>query len=79
MDFTYNLANRLTEIKDSLDNKIQYQYDVEGNRTSEDIKDPQGTLKKELDFTYDAYNRLKKIINPDATQTYTEYSYDTRG
>jgi RHS repeat-associated protein len=76
IDFTYNLANKLTEIKDSLDNKIQYQYDVEGNRTREETKDPVGTLKKNLDFTYDAYNNLKKIINPDTT--YTEYTYDGR-
>lgn len=76
IDFTYNLANKLTEIRDSLGNKIQYQYDVEGNRTREETKDPAGTLKKYLDFTYDAYNNLKKIINPDST--YTEYTYDGR-
>jgi YD repeat-containing protein len=76
INFTYNLANKLTEIKDSLDNKIQYQYDVEGNRIKEEIKDPLGTLKKYLDFTYDAYNNLKQIINPDTT--YTEYTYDGR-
>ena len=77
IDFTYNLANKLTEIKDSLNNKILYQYDVEGNRSHEEIKDPQGTLKKYLDFTYDAYNRLKKIINPDTN--FTEYGYNGRG
>jgi RHS repeat-associated protein len=76
IDFAYNLANKLTEIKNSLDNKIQYQYDVEGNRTREETKDPQGTLKKYLDFTYDTYNNLKRIINPDST--YTEYTYDGR-
>ncbi len=75
--FSYNLANKLTEITDSLGNKIQYQYDVEGNRTREEVKDPQGTLKRYLDFTYDAYKHLKKIINPDTN--YTEYSYDGRG
>jgi RHS repeat-associated protein len=76
IDFTYNLANKLTEIKDNLNNKIQYQYDVEGNRIREETKDPQGTLKKYLDFTYDAYSNLKRIINPDTT--YTEYTYDGR-
>jgi len=76
IDFIYNLANKLTEIRDTLGNKIQYQYDVEGNRTREETKDPAGTLKKYLDFTYDAYNNLKKIINPDTT--YTEYTYDGR-
>jgi YD repeat-containing protein len=76
IDFTYNLANKLTEIKDSLNNKIQYQYDVEGNRIREEIKDPQGTLKKYLDFTSDSYNNLRRIINPDTT--YAEYTYDGR-
>jgi RHS repeat-associated protein len=76
INLTYNLANKLEEIKDSLNNKILYQYDVEGNRIHEEIKDPQGILKKYLDFTYDAYNNLKRIINPDST--YTEYTYDGR-
>jgi RHS repeat-associated protein len=76
IDFTYNLVNKLTEIGDNLGNKIQYQYDVEGNRTKEETRDPQGALKKYLDFTYDAYNNLKRIINPDAT--YIEYAYDGR-
>ena len=64
IDSTYDLANRLTQVTDSLGNKIVYEYDVEGNRTSEETKDPQGTLKKYLDFTYDAYNRLKRIVQP---------------
>jgi RHS repeat-associated protein len=76
INFTYNLANKLTAIQDSLGNNIQYQYDVEGNRTHEETRDPQGTLKKYLDYTYDAYNKLKRIINPD--NTYTEYTYDGR-
>ncbi|OPY67215.1 MAG: putative deoxyribonuclease RhsC [Syntrophorhabdus sp. PtaU1.Bin002] len=77
IDFTYNLADRLTTITDILGNRISYQYDVEGNRTGEDIRDPQGTLKKSLAFTFDAYNRLKRIVNPDFT--YTEYTYDDKG
>jgi RHS repeat-associated protein len=76
INFTYNLGNKLTAIQDNLGNKIIYQYDVEGNRSHEEIQDPQGTLKKYLDFTYDAYNDLKRIINPDST--YTEYTYDGR-
>ncbi len=77
IDFTYNLANKITEITDTLGNKILYQYDIEGNRSREEVKDPQGTLKRYLDFTYDAYNHLKKIINPDTN--YIEYGYDGRG
>jgi len=76
VDFSYNPANKLTEIADSLGNKIIYGYDTEGNRNREETKDPMGTLKKYLDFTYDTYNNLKKIINPDST--YAEYTYDGR-
>ena len=77
IDFMYNLADRVTQIRDNLGNKVQYQYDVEGNRITEDKVDSQGTLKKQLDFTYDAYNRLARIVNPDAS--YTEYTYDDKG
>ncbi len=77
IDYTYNLADKLTQITDTLGNKIVYGYDVEGNKTGEDILDPSNTLKKQLDYTYDEYNRLKRIINPDTT--YTEYTYDGKG
>jgi RHS repeat-associated protein len=77
IDSTYDLANRLLETRDNFGNKIIYQYDQEGNRIREETKDPQGILKKYLDFTYDANGRLKGIINPDGT--YTEYTYDSLG
>jgi RHS repeat-associated protein len=77
IDFTYSPANKLEQITDSLGNKIIYGYDLEGNRNREEIKDPAGVLKKSLDFAYNAYNRLWKIINPDTT--FTEYTYDGRG
>jgi RHS repeat-associated protein len=80
--FSYNLANKLTGIRDkeieAESNRIIYGYDTEGNRNREDVKDPQGVLKKYLDFTYDySYNRLKKVINPDTK--FTEYTYDGHG
>jgi RHS repeat-associated protein len=65
------------ETRDNFGNKISYQYDQEGNRIREETKDPQGVLKKYLDFTYDANGRLKRIINPDGS--YTEYTYDSLG
>ncbi len=77
IDFSYNPADKLTEIADSLGNKIVYGYDPEGNRNREEKRDSQGVLKKYLDFAYDPYNRIWKIINPD--NNYTEYSYNGRG
>jgi RHS repeat-associated protein len=77
IDYTYTLTDKLSEIRDNLGNHIAYTYDVEGNRISENIYDPSNTLKKYLSFTHDTYNRLKRIVNPDAT--YTEYGYDDKG
>jgi len=76
IDYTYNLADRLTEIRDNQGNKIRYSYDVEGNRTREEVLDPNNVLKKYLDLTYDAYNNIYRIINPDST--YTQYTYNER-
>jgi RHS repeat-associated protein len=77
IDFSYNLADKLTQITDHLGNYIEYHYDVEGNRDSEKIYDPGDVLKKQLDFVYDQYNRLYQVVNPDST--YTQYTYDDRG
>jgi RHS repeat-associated protein len=77
IDYTYTLTDKLSQVTDTLGNKITYAYDVEGNRISENIYDPSNTLKKYLTFTHDTYNRLKRIINPDST--YTEYAYDDKG
>ena len=77
INFTYNLGERFIEIRDTLNNKIEYTYDDQGNRTSRSIFDPENTLKTYLDYTYDVYNRLSTIVNPDSTLT--AYSYDGRG
>ena len=67
----------LTSISDSLGNSINYTYDSEGNKLTEQIKDNSGALQKSLSYQYDALNRLQRTINPD--NTYTEYSYDGLG
>jgi YD repeat-containing protein len=60
-----NLADKPTEIRDGLGNKVVYRYDSEGNRIHEGIMDPDGNLKKSLDSVYDTHNRLQRIVNPD--------------
>jgi RHS repeat-associated protein len=77
IQFFYDQGNHLTDIEDSLGNAIHYEYDQEGNRSREETRDPEGVLKKSLDFAYDSYNRLSKIITPDST--FTEYTYDGNG
>jgi len=78
LSYTYNSAGYFVEISDSLNNRIIYGYDTEGNRTSEDIKDTSGTLQKSLQFQYDQFNRLFKVLYPDGGN-YDEFGYDDVG
>jgi RHS repeat-associated protein len=75
--YHYDDFGNLEWIKDNSGNSINYAYDSEGNRLTEETKDPGGVLKKTLGYKYDELNRLKRIENPDTS--YTEYGYDAYG
>lgn len=45
LTYTYDAAHYVRSITDSLGNKIEYTYDLKGNRTKEETKDPDGTLE----------------------------------
>jgi len=77
IEYAYDSANRLISITDGLGNYMAYAYDDAGNKTREEICDPQGVVKKYLDFEYDHFNRLNKIKNSD--NSYTAFSYDAGG
>jgi len=57
--YTYDGARRLTEVADNLGNRIVYTLDAAGNRTREEIRDPQGALAKTLVRAYDALGRMQ--------------------
>ena len=77
IDYDHDLADRLTEIKDSLGNRIVYTPDTEGNREKEEIFDPEGVLQKTVSMIYDTHNRLEWITHPDG---YTRHhGYDDNG
>lgn len=57
--YIYDAAHRLTDVTDSLGNSIHYTLDAMGNRTKEEVKDPQGTLSRQTTRVYDALNRLQ--------------------
>ena len=61
IDYTYDDAHRLTSIADSLGNRIAYTLDAMGNRITEQVKDPSGTLARQTTRVYDALNRLQQI------------------
>jgi RHS repeat-associated protein len=57
--YAYDSVNRLTEVRDSLGNKLGYEYDVEGNRTREEYSNSR--VAKFTNFNFDDYNRLAEI------------------
>ena len=62
LNYTYDAAHRLTQVQDSLGNKVTYTLDSEGNRINEVTTDPLGTLTKILTRSYDALNRLQQVV-----------------
>ncbi|MGH8581969.1 MAG: RHS repeat-associated core domain-containing protein, partial [Gammaproteobacteria bacterium] len=77
LSYTYDTAHRLIDIQDNLGNAIHYSLDLMGNRTQEDLRDPQGTLKQTHRRVYNGLNRLIKAIG--ATGQTTQYGYDNNG
>jgi len=66
LNYTYDAAHRLTQIADGLNNTVTYTLDTEGNRISEQLKDPSGNLTKTLTRSYDALNRLQQLTGVGA-------------
>ena len=62
LNYTYDAAHRLTQVQDSLGNKVTYTLDSEGNRINETTTDPLNVLTKTLTRSYDALNRLQQVI-----------------
>ena len=80
-DYTYNLANMLTEVNNANDStqisKYTYTYYVDGNQKSK-TESVAGTNKGTTNYTYDGLNRLVSEQAPDKTYTYQYDSYGNR-
>jgi YD repeat-containing protein len=61
VSYTYDGARRLTEVADNQGNRIAYTLDAAGNRTREEVFDPQGALAKTLTRAYDALGRMQTL------------------
>jgi YD repeat-containing protein len=61
ISYTYDGARRLTEVADNQGNRIAYTLDAAGNRTKEEVFDPQGVLAKTLVRAYDALGRMQTL------------------
>jgi len=61
LTYTYSAALKLTSVADNLGNRVDYGYDLKGNRTSEQTYDTSGTLVKSIDSAYDVRNRVSQL------------------
>lgn len=80
-DYTYNLANLLTEVNNANGStqisKYSYTYYVDGNQKSK-TESVAGTNKGTTNYTYDGLNRLVQEEAPDNTYSYQYDSYGNR-
>jgi len=76
-EYTYNGARLLTQIADGLGNSINYTYDVMGNVTKVEVKDPEGTLHASQQQVFDDLNRVTSHI--DGLNNTSTFSYDAVG
>ena len=58
--YTYDDAHRLTQITDQANNSITYTLDNAGNRTLDQVKDPQGNLSRTVSRAFDALGRVQQ-------------------
>lgn len=59
--YSYDDAHRLTRIADALGNSINYSLDNWGNRITEQVKDVNGVMTRQLTRVMDGLNRVKQI------------------
>jgi RHS repeat-associated protein len=80
---TYDEAQRLTDVTDSLGNTIHYTLDAAGNRAQEDTKNNAGIVKHTLARAFDGLSRLQSELKgiTGATQVapLTQFTYDANG
>ncbi|UYB52373.1 DUF6531 domain-containing protein [Xanthomonas sp. AM6] len=75
--FTYDAAQRLTDITDNAGNTLHYTTDLAGNRVKEDTKDASGTLKRTLSRVYNQLGQL--ATQATAGGDPTDFGYDANG
>ncbi|WP_042589252.1 discoidin domain-containing protein, partial [Ralstonia solanacearum] len=66
VSFSYDAAHRLTGAADSLGNSIAYVLDAMGNRTQEQVTDPNGVLTRRVDRVFDSMNRPLRVTQQGA-------------
>ena len=75
LNYEYDAAHRLTTVINDHNERIEYTFDLAGNRTGEIIKSDIGSITKSLTRTYDELSRLLSVVG--ASGQAISYAYDT--
>ena len=76
-EYVRDNANRLVALFDGQGNRIDWTLDDAGNRTDEQIKDPNGQIRKSLQTQYDELSRVRGMIYAHGGSS--AYTYDSNG
>ncbi len=76
LSMAYDDALRLTRVTDELGNYVEYTLDTEGNQIAEQVFDLNGTLKKQINKTFDDYGYVSGLSQSGVNES---YSHDNNG
>jgi RHS repeat-associated protein len=80
IEYVYDAAHRLTEIKDGALNRSVYTLDNAGNRTAENTYDPSNALRRTHSRVFNTLNQMWKDVNAAGTAAVTTtFGYDDAG
>lgn len=80
LQYGYDNAHRLVQIKDSDGNYVAYTLDGLGNRTAEETYDPLNTLVRNRTRVFNGLSQLwKEIGSANTSGVTTEFGYDANG
>lgn len=80
LSYIYDTAHRLTEVDDSLGDRLVYTLDAAGNRQASQVYDPSGALVRTSSNVYNSLGQLwQQLTSAATTSTATVYGYDAEG
>ncbi|MCQ4297682.1 RHS repeat protein [Pseudomonas stutzeri] len=74
LQYTWDDARRLTAISNNVGEKVEYDYDLMGNRTAQRLNDASGVLTQQQTWVYDELGRLLRAVG--AQGQIRQYGYD---
>ncbi len=73
VNYEYDDARRLTAVKNSANERIEYTLDAAGNRTQQVIKNSAGTIKYSVSSVFDELSRVTKVLGNNSQQDQHQY------